>query len=70
LVAGQSSRSPLTKGGARNFKNVAPQKSKTQIVNQERNTQNAIAFLKYLKRIAPQQLMLRTQVFTTMFLKR
>jgi hypothetical protein len=42
-------------------------KSKTQIVNQERNAQNAIALLNYLKRIVPQQLMLRTQVFTTNF---
>jgi hypothetical protein len=39
-------------------------KRKTQFVNQERNTQNAIALLNYLKHIAPQQLMLRTQVFT------
>jgi mannose/fructose/N-acetylgalactosamine-specific phosphotransferase system component IID len=38
-------------------------KSKTQLVNQERNTQNAIALLNYLKRIAPQQLMLIMQVF-------
>jgi hypothetical protein len=38
--------------------------SKTQFVKQERNTQNAIALLNYLKRIAPQQLMLRTLVFT------
>jgi hypothetical protein len=37
---------------ARNAENVAPQK------------QNAIVLLNYLKRIAPQQLMLRTQVFT------
>ncbi len=35
-----------------------------QFVKQERNMQNAIALLNYLKRIAPQQLMLRTQVFT------
>jgi hypothetical protein len=42
-------------------------KSKTQFVKQERNTQNAIALLNYLKRIAPQQLMLRTQVFTQKF---
>jgi hypothetical protein len=42
-------------------------KSKTQLVKQERNTQNAIALLNYLKRIAPQQLMLRTQVFTKNF---
>jgi hypothetical protein len=34
--------------------------SKTQLVKQEHNTQNALALL---KRIAPQQLMLRTQVF-------
>jgi hypothetical protein len=39
-------------------------KSKMQFVNQERNTQNATALLNYLERIAPQQLMLRTQVFT------
>jgi hypothetical protein len=44
-------------------------KSKTQFVNQKRNTQNAIALLNYLKQIAPQQLMLRTQVFTKIFLK-
>jgi hypothetical protein len=43
-------------------------KSKTQFLKQERNVQNAIALLNYLKRIAPQQLMLRTQVFTTKFL--
>jgi hypothetical protein len=30
-------------------------KSKTQFVKQERNTQNAIALLNYLKRIALQQ---------------
>jgi hypothetical protein len=39
-------------------------KSKTQFVNQEHNTQNAIALLNYFKRIASQQLMLRMQVFT------
>jgi hypothetical protein len=39
-------------------------KSKTQFVKQECNTQNAIELLNYLKPIAPQQLMLRTQVFT------
>jgi hypothetical protein len=39
-------------------------KSKTQFVKQESNTQNASAFLNYLKRIVPQQLMLRKQVFT------
>jgi hypothetical protein len=43
-------------------------KSKTQFVKQERNTQNAIALLNCLQRIAPQQLMLRTQVFTKKFL--
>jgi hypothetical protein len=43
-------------------------KSKTQLVKQERNTQNAIALLNYFKHIAPQQLMLRTQVFTKKFL--
>jgi hypothetical protein len=42
-------------------------KSKTQFVKQERNTQNATALLNYLKRIALQQLMLRTQVFTKKF---
>jgi hypothetical protein len=35
-----------------------------QFLKQERNTQNAIALLNFLKRIAPKQLMLRTQVFT------
>jgi hypothetical protein len=45
-------------------------KSKTKFVKQESNTQNAIALLNYLKRIAPQQLMLRTQVFTKFFFKR
>ncbi len=44
-------------------------KSKTQFVKQEHNMQNAIALLNYLKRIVPQQLMLRTQVFTKKFLK-
>jgi hypothetical protein len=34
-------------------------KSKLQFVNQERNTQNTIALLNYLKHIAPQQLMLQ-----------
>jgi hypothetical protein len=42
-------------------------KSKTQFGNQERNTQNAIALLNYLTRIAPQQLTLRMQVFTEKF---
>ncbi len=44
-------------------------KSKTQFVKQERYTQNAIALLNYLKRIAPQQLMLGTQVSQNLFLK-
>ncbi len=42
-------------------------KSKMQFVKQERNTQNVIVLLNYLKRIAQQQLMLRTQVFTNFF---
>jgi hypothetical protein len=42
-------------------------KSKMQFVNQERKTRNAIALLNYLKRIAPQQLKLGTQVFTKKF---
>jgi hypothetical protein len=42
-------------------------KSKMQFVKQEHDTQNAIALLNYLKRIAPQQLMLTTQVFTKNF---
>jgi hypothetical protein len=41
--------------------------SKTQFLNQERNKQNAIALLNYLKCIAPQQFMLRTQVFKKFF---
>ncbi len=39
-----------------------------QFAEQERNMQNAIALLNYLKRIAPQQLMLSPQVFTKVFL--
>jgi hypothetical protein len=42
-------------------------KSKTQFVEQERNTRNEIALLNHLKRIAPQQLMPRTQVFMKKF---
>jgi hypothetical protein len=42
-------------------------KRKTQFVKQDCNTQNAIALLNYLKSIAPQQLTLRTQVFTKIF---
>jgi hypothetical protein len=47
---------------AHNLKNVAP-KSKTQLVKQECNMQNAIALLNYLKHIALQ----RTKVFTKKF---
>jgi hypothetical protein len=43
---------------------------KTEFVHQERNKQNLTALLNYLQRIAPQQLMLITQVFTKIFLKR
>jgi hypothetical protein len=42
-------------------------KGKTQFVKQERNTQNAIALWNYLKLNGPQQLMLRTHVFTKTF---
>jgi hypothetical protein len=42
-------------------------KSKQQFVKQEHKAQIAIALLNYLKRIAPQQLMLRTQVFSKKF---
>jgi hypothetical protein len=40
--------------------NVAPQKQNAIC---KTRAQNAIALLNYLKRIVPQQLMLRTQVF-------
>ncbi len=36
---------------------------KTQFVKPERHKQNAIVLFNYLKRIAPQQLMLKTQFF-------
>jgi hypothetical protein len=39
-------------------------KSKMQFVKQEHNTQNPIALLNYLKRIAPQQLMLNASFHT------
>ncbi len=42
-------------------------KSKQQFVKQLHKTQIAIALLNYLKRIVPQQLMLRTQVFPKKF---
>ncbi len=48
--------------GGRTTLKMLRRKRKTQFVKQERNRQNAIAPLNYLKRIAPQQLMLRTQV--------
>jgi hypothetical protein len=51
---------------ARKLKKLC-RKSKTQFVKQEHNTQNAIALLTYLKRIALQQLMLRMQVSQTNF---
>jgi hypothetical protein len=41
--------------------------SKMQFVKQEHAMQNAIALLNYLKRIAPQQLMLKTQFFKKKF---
>jgi hypothetical protein len=56
---------PTGIGGRATLK-MLRRKSKTQIVKHERNTQNAIALLNYLKRIVPQQL-IRTQVFTKMF---
>jgi hypothetical protein len=43
------------------LKKVAPQKQNAIC---KTRAQNAIALLNYLKRIAPQQLMLRMQVFT------
>jgi hypothetical protein len=57
---------PLVIGGHATLKMLC-RKSKTQFVKQERNTQNAIALLNYLKGIAPQQLMLRTQDFKKKF---
>jgi hypothetical protein len=50
---------------ARNLKNVAQKQN--AIYKKERNKQNAIALLNCLKRIAPQQIMLRTQVSTKTF---
>jgi hypothetical protein len=55
-------------GWARNFK-MLRHKSKRQFENPERNTQNPIALLNYLKHITPQQLILRTQVFKKKFLR-
>jgi hypothetical protein len=43
---------------------------KWQFVKQERNTQIAIALLNYLKRMAPQQSMRRTEFFTKKIFKR
>jgi hypothetical protein len=47
------------KGGWVTFKTLR-RINKTQFKNGEHNTQNAIALLNHLKRIAPQLLMLRT----------
>jgi hypothetical protein len=43
-------------------------KSKTPFVKQERNTQNAIALLNYLKRIAPQQFCLERKFSLQIFI--
>jgi hypothetical protein len=51
---------PVCIGGQATLK-MLRNKSKTQFVKQERNPQNAIMLLNYLKLIVPQQLMLRTQ---------
>jgi hypothetical protein len=53
-------------GWVRNIKNVALQKQKA-ILKRESKGQHTIALLNYLKRIAPQQLKLRTQVFQKNF---
>jgi hypothetical protein len=53
--------------GGRVTSKMLRRKSKMQFENRECNTRNAIALLNYLKRIAPQQLMLGTQVFTIFF---
>jgi hypothetical protein len=42
-------------------------KSKMQFVKREHSTQNASVFLNYLKHIAPQQCMLRTQFSQKIF---
>jgi hypothetical protein len=47
-----------SKGGRATLK-MLRRKSKTRFVNPERNLQDAIALLNFLKHIAPQQLMLR-----------
>ncbi len=51
----------ITKVGRATLK-MLHRKRKKQFLKQERNTQNAIALFNYLKRIAPQQLMLRMQL--------
>jgi hypothetical protein len=51
---------------ARNIKNVAPQKQNA-ICKTRAQYANAIALFNYLKRIAPQQLILSTQVFRKKF---
>jgi hypothetical protein len=55
---------PRRHSWARNITNVAPQK---QNAIRKTRAQYAIALLNYLKRIAPQQLIQRTQVFTKKF---
>jgi hypothetical protein len=50
-----------------NFRNVAPQKQNT-ICKTRAQHAKAIALLNYLKRITPQQLMLRRQITQNIFL--
>jgi hypothetical protein len=52
-----------------NLKNVAPQKQNTICKTRAQDSKRNCAF-ELLKRIVPQQLMLRSQVFTQIFLKR
>jgi hypothetical protein len=54
---------PIAKGGRATLKMLC-RKYKTQFLSKERNAQNPIALLNNLKRIALQQFMLRTQLFT------
>jgi hypothetical protein len=56
--------------GERATLKMLDRKGKMQFVKQEHNTQNTNALLNYLKCIAPQQLYVRTQVFTKKNLKR
>ncbi len=53
-----------TASGGRVTLKMLRRESKPQFVKQERNMQNVIAIMNYLKHIAPQQLMFRMQVFT------